>query len=55
MLPRMLTLTEVAEALRCSVRALYQSGWVVRLGAVKVGGRWLVPADAVNDVLTGKR
>jgi len=53
--PKMLTLPEVANALRCSVRALYDSGWVKRLDAVKVGNKWLVPAEAVLGVLKGKR
>ena len=53
--PKMLTLPEVAKALRCSVRALYDSGWPKRLGAVKVGNKWLVPAEAVVEVLNGKR
>ena len=52
----MLTLPEVAQALRMSVHTLRQSqGWQVRLGAVKVAGKWLVPVDAVNEVLQGKR
>lgn len=54
-LPEMLTLSEVAEKLRCSVRSLYDSGWPERLQAVKVGNKWLVPVEAVNAVLTGKR
>ncbi len=53
--PKMLTLPEVAEPLRCSVRALYAPGWPERLGAVKVGNKWLVRADAVAEVLNGKR
>lgn len=53
--PKMLTLPEVAKALRCSVRALYDSGWPERLGAVKVGNKWLVRADAVAEVVNGKR
>jgi hypothetical protein len=35
--PKMLPLPEVAKALRCSVRSLYSSGRVERLGGVKVG------------------
>jgi excisionase family DNA binding protein len=54
-MPKMLTLPEVAKALRCSPRSLYDSGWMKRLGAVKVGNKWLVPAEAVVEVLNGKR
>jgi hypothetical protein len=53
--PKMLTLPEVAKALRCSVRALYSSGWGERLGDIKVGRQWLVPEEAVIEVLKGKR
>jgi hypothetical protein len=54
-MPKMLTLLEVAKALRCSVRALYESGGPERLDAVKIGNKWLVRADAVAEVLEGKR
>jgi len=51
----MLTLPEVANALRCSVRVLHSREWPKRLGAVKVGNKWLVRAEAVAEVLNGKR
>jgi helix-turn-helix protein len=54
-MPKMLTLPEVAKALRRSVRSLYEPGWPKRLGADKVGNKWLVRADAVAEVLEGKR
>jgi hypothetical protein len=53
--PKMLTLPEVAKALRCNVRSLYDSGWPKRLGAVKIGNKWLVPEVAVVEVLNGQR
>jgi hypothetical protein len=54
--PKMLTPPEVAKALRCSVRALRSREWPKRLGAVKVGNKWLVRAEAVvAEVLNGKR
>jgi hypothetical protein len=53
--PKMLALPEVAKALRCSARSPYDSGWMKRLGAVKVGNKWLVPEAAVVEVLNGKR
>lgn len=53
---KMLTLPEVADHLRMSTHTLRQSKeWLSRLGAVKVAGRWLVSASAVNDVLTRGR
>jgi hypothetical protein len=54
--PLMLTLPEVADRLRMSVHTLRTSSeWLVRLGAVKVAGKWLVRAETVAEILDGKR
>ena len=51
----MLTLPEVGQRLRLAVSTLRQDrAWLTRLRAVKVGGKWLVPVDAVHAILTGK-
>lgn len=50
---RMLTLREAASALRMSHYTLREPVWLARLGAVKVGSRWLVPVDKVTEVLSG--
>jgi hypothetical protein len=51
----MLTLPEAAAMLRCSVFVLRTPEWIQRLSAVKVAARWLVRAEAVAEVLNGKR
>jgi len=49
--PTHLTLDEAAARLRLSRRSMYEAAWKTRLRAVKVGGRLLVPATAVEAVL----
>lgn len=51
--PRMLTLREAAEALRMSHYTLREPAWLTRLAAIKVGSKWLVPAERVTEVLSG--
>jgi hypothetical protein len=53
--PPVMTLSEVASALRMTVRTLRGSVWLARLGAIKFAGKWLVPADHVSEVLGGNR
>lgn len=49
-LPRMLTVAEVAEALRCTPRTVYARLAAGRLRGVRLG-RWLVYRDAVAELL----
>jgi len=47
-----LTLDEAAARLRLSRWSLYRDEWKQRLRVVKVGGRLLVPVEAVEEVLS---
>ncbi len=52
---QMRTLKEAAAELRVSHLTLRRPAWLVRLGAVRVGRKYLVPADNITAVLTGER
>jgi len=49
-----LTVRETAEKLGVRLDYTYELIWTGRLPARRVDGRWLIPAQAVEDRLKGK-
>jgi excisionase family DNA binding protein len=51
--PELLTLRELAEYLRVSMRTAYQLVSDGQVSAVKVGGQWRIPRGELERRLTG--